>query len=476
MSTDKLHSVLIVDDDSAMRSTLCSMLEEENIESIPVSSAEEAMEFLRGRDVTAIISDIRMPGKSGIELLGEIRELRPSTPVILMTAFGRIDTAVEAMRLGAFHYITKPFKRKEALITLERAFEYRLLADENTMLRRAVAEQTSSCGDLLGESPAMREIFSVVRKVAINRSTVLITGESGTGKEVLARAIHFSSDRASEAFIPVNCSALPENLLESELFGHIRGAFTGAHIAKKGLFEEADDGTLFLDEIGDISPLMQAKLLRVLQDGEVRPVGATRSIRTDVRLIAATNRDLRKRIKTGDFREDLYYRLSVIPIHIPPLRERPEDVRVLAEAFLRRHESDPHQRLTPAAIKKLEGAPWKGNGRELENAIERAITLADHLEIDADAFPFLDDEELTTDLPQGNLFEDALEDLPKLQELEDRYIAEILKRTGGNKMHAARILGIDRRTLYRRYEDLTPYLEDADDEPTGLSQSEKELP
>jgi two-component system response regulator HydG len=476
MSPDKLHSVLIVDDDSAMRSTLCSMLDEENIESIPVSSAEEAMEFLRGRDVTAIISDIRMPGKSGIELLGEIRELRPSTPVILMTAFGRIDTAVEAMQLGAFHYITKPFKRKEALITLERAFEYRLLADENTMLRRAVAEQTSSCGDLLGESPAMREIFSVVRKVAINRSTVLITGESGTGKEVLARAIHFSSHRASEAFIPVNCSALPENLLESELFGHIRGAFTGAHIAKKGLFEEANDGTLFLDEIGDISPLMQAKLLRVLQDGEVRPVGATRSIRTDVRLIAATNRDLRKRIETGDFREDLYYRLSVIPIHIPPLRERPEDVRVLAEAFLRRHESDPRQRLTPAAIKKLEGAPWKGNGRELENAIERAITLADHLEIDADAFPFLDDEELTADLPQGNLFEDALEDLPKLQELEDRYIAEILKRTSGNKMHAARILGIDRRTLYRRYEDLAPYLEDADDEPTGLSQSEKELP
>jgi transcriptional regulator with PAS, ATPase and Fis domain len=313
----------------------------------------------------------------------------------------------------------------------------------------------------------MREIFAIVRKVAINRSTILITGESGTGKEVVARAIHFTSDRASEAFIPVNCTALPENLLESELFGHIRGAFTGAHTAKKGLFEEADEGTLFLDEIGDISPLMQAKLLRVLQDGEVRPVGATRSIRTNVRLIAATNQDLRKRIKTGDFREDLYYRLNVIPIHIPPLRERPEDIRVLAEAFLRRHESDPRQRLTLAAMKKLEAAPWKGNGRELENAIERAITLADHLEIDADAFPFLDDNDFTTDLPQGNLFDRAL---------EDRYIAEILKRTGGNKMHAARILGIDRRTLYRRYEDLTPYLDDADDEPTGLSQSEKELP
>ncbi len=473
MTTNKLHSVLIVDDDSAMRSTLCSMLEEENIEGIPVSSADEAIELLQGRDVTAILSDIRMPGKSGIELLGEIRELRPSTPVILMTAFGRIDTAVEAMRLGAFHYITKPFKRKEVLITLERAFEYRLLADENTKLRRTVAAQTSSYGDLLGESPAMREIFAVVRKVALNRSTVLITGESGTGKEVVARAIHFSSDRASEAFIPVNCTALPENLLESELFGHVRGAFTGAHTAKKGLFEEANDGTLFLDEIGDISPLMQAKLLRVLQDGEVRPVGATRSFRTNVRLIAATNQNLRSRIETEDFREDLYYRLSVIPIHIPPLRERPEDISVLAEAFLRRHEVDPRQRLTPGAIKKLASAPWKGNGRELENAIERAITLSDYLEIDADAFPFLDEEELGTNLlNQGNLFEHSIEDLPKLQELEDRYIAEVLKRTDGNKMQAARILGIDRRTLYRRYEDLAPYLEDGDKEPTDLGESE----
>lgn len=474
MSTNKLHTVLIVDDDSAMRSTLCAMLEEENIEGLLASSADEAMDLLGRRDVTAIISDIRMPRKSGIELLSEIRELRPSTPVILMTAFGGIDTAVEAMRLGAFHYITKPFKRKEVLITLERAFEYRLLADENTMLRRAVAEQTSAPGDLLGESAAMREIFAIVRKVSINRSTVLITGESGTGKEVVARAIHFSSDRGSEAFIPVNCTALPENLLESELFGHVRGAFTGAHAAKKGLFEEANEGTLFLDEIGDISPMMQAKLLRVLQDGEVRPVGATRSIRTNVRVIAATNKVLRERIETGDFREDLYYRLNVIPIHIPPLRERPEDIRILAEAFLRRHETDPRQRLTPGAIKRLESSSWKGNGRELENAIERAIVLADHLDIDANSFPFLDDEKLTKEVPQGDFFDRALEELPKLQELEDRYIAEVLKRTDGNKMHAARILGIDRRTLYRRYEDLAPYLEGADDESSKVSSPKTE--
>jgi two-component system NtrC family response regulator len=276
-----------------------------------------------------VLSDIRMPGKSGIEMVGDVKRLRPATPVILMTAFGSVASAVEAMRAGAFDYVTKPFEPEAVLFAVERAVERRALEEENRSLRRAL-ERTASLGDLIGASPAMRDIAALIRKLAHTRSSVLITGESGTGKEVVARTLHFHGSRAAEPFVPINCSAIPEGLLESELFGHVRGAFTGAHASKRGLFEQANGGTLFLDEIGDLGMGLQSKLLRVLQDREVRPVGGNSAVPVDVRIIAATNRDLEKEMADGRFREDLYYRLAVIPIHIPPLRERPEDVPALA--------------------------------------------------------------------------------------------------------------------------------------------------
>ncbi|RIL04815.1 MAG: sigma-54-dependent Fis family transcriptional regulator [Proteobacteria bacterium] len=444
------RSVLVVDDDAAMREMVVSLLEDQGIQARAASSADEAMDRLGESDCDVVLSDIRMPGRTGIELLGQIRELRPDTPVVLMTAFGSIDSAVEAMHAGAFDYVTKPFQRDALLVTLERAFERRALEEENRRLRRAV-DQTSSFGDLIGHSPAMRDIFALVRKIADNRSSVLITGESGTGKEVVARTIHFSGGRAARPFVPINCTAIPEGLLESELFGHVRGAFTGAHVTKRGLFEQASGGTLFLDEIGDMGLGLQGKLLRVLQDREVRPVGSNTSVKVDVRIIAATNRDLRVEIDAGRFRRDLFYRLNVIPIEIPPLRERPEDVPVLAEAFVRKHSEGRPRRLSPAAIERLKRCPWEGNARELENVIERALALSDAVEIGPVDLPLPGDGPTSASDTHG-LVADALERHMTLAELEDLYIDRVLEHTRGNKVHAARILGINRRTLYRRGE------------------------
>jgi DNA-binding NtrC family response regulator len=443
------RSVLVVDDDAAMREMLSSLLEEAGIGARAAESADVALEALRENDFDAVLSDIRMPDKTGIDLLGELREVRPETPVILMTAFGSLDSAIEALRAGAYDYITKPFKRDAILVAMERAFERRELERENRRLRRAV-DHTTSFGDLIGTSPAMREIFALIRKVGNSRASVLLSGESGTGKEVVARTIHFTGARAKRPFVPVNCTAIPEGLLETELFGHVRGAFTGAHTSKRGLFEEADHGTLFLDEIGDMGPSLQGKLLRVLQDNEMRPVGSTKSIKVDVRIIAATNKDLRKEIEEGRFRRDLFYRLNVIPIHIPPLRERPDDIPLLAEVFLRKHSDGDRYNLTPAAVQRLLRCPWEGNARELENLLERAVALAEGPEIQAEDLPLPNE---TTE-PRAQLGEalarSAAQRQLTLREVEDLYIAEILRLAGGNKVHAARILGINRRTLYRR--------------------------
>ena len=444
------RSVLIVDDDAAMRQMLASLFRDEGYDAVPAGSAEEALKKAAGSEFDVVLSDIKMPGRSGIELLGELRGVCPETPVVLMTAFGSIETAVEGMRAGAFDYVTKPFEPEAVLLTMQRAVERRALEQENRRLRRAV-DRTRAMGDLIGESQAMREIFALIRRVSHNRSNVLITGESGTGKEVVARTLHFHGSRPDQPFVPINCTAIPEGLLESELFGHVRGAFTGAHANKRGLFEEADGGTLFLDEVGDMGPGLQAKLLRVLQDREIRPVGGNKSVKVDVRIIAATNKDLLAEIEAGRFREDLYYRLNVIPIHIPPLGERPDDVPALVDAFLRRHANGEPRAFTRAAMERLCAMPWKGNARELENAIERALALSDAREIDIGDLP-----EHASGLDTSPVGRDVLDLGPlarermTLHELTDRYIEEVLKLTGGNKVKASAILGIDRKTLYRR--------------------------
>ena len=447
---DPSSSVLIVDDDAAMRQMLVSLLRERGLAAADAASAELALERLREAEYGAVLSDVKMPGCSGIDLVGEIRRLRPETPVILMTAFGSIDSAVEAMRAGAYDYVAKPFDPDTLLLTLERALERRALEAENWRLRRAV-DRTASFGDLVGQSPAMREIFALIRRVAHGRSSVLITGESGTGKELVARTLHYHGSRADKPFLPINCSAIPEGLLESELFGHVRGAFTGAHTSKRGLFEQANGGTLFLDEIGDMGSSLQGKLLRVLQDQEIRPVGGTQAVKVDVRIVAATHQDLEAEIAAGRFREDLYYRLAVIPIHVPPLRERPEDVPGLVAAFVRKHAGATRRALTQAALDRLAALPWRGNARELENLVVRALALSDAEEIGPADLP-LGSAGVGESDDEAALLRQASGEHRTLREVEERYIDQILKLTGGNKVRAAAILGIDRKTLYRRAE------------------------
>jgi DNA-binding NtrC family response regulator len=444
--------LLLVEDDNAMREMLESLFRQEGYVVSEASSAVAALELVRQTDFDVVLSDIKMPGKSGLELVGELRELRPDTPVVLMTAFGSIDTAVDAMRAGAFGYTTKPFQPDEVLRTVKRALDRRSVEDANRKLRGTHANPNFK--ELIGDSPAMRNVFSVIRRAAAVDASVLITGESGTGKEVVARTLHHHGRRAQKPFLPINCTAIPEGLLESELFGHVRGAFTGAIATKRGLFERADGGTLFLDEIGDMGAGLQAKLLRVLQDHEVRPVGSTQAVKVDVRIIAATNRNLEVEMETGRFREDLYYRLNVIPIHLPPLRERPEDIPSLVDAFVRRHSGDRPRRFSRDALLRLQSQPWRGNARELENVVERTIALCDADLLNAADLPIQAAIECDTSEPSQvglvRALADAARDGVTLRALEDLYIEQMLAVTGGKKGEAAKLLGIDRKTLYRR--------------------------
>ncbi|MAG31259.1 MAG: Fis family transcriptional regulator [Deltaproteobacteria bacterium] len=444
-------SILVVDDDQSILDMTEDLLCEAGMQVTKSSSGEEALALAAERDWDVVLSDLQMPGIDGLDLLSEMRRRRPNTPVIIMTAFGTIQSVVDAMRAGALDFVTKPFGADELLVSLERAFERRALEEENRRLRQAVA-RTSSFGELVGKSPAMNEIYALIKKIGTNRSNILITGESGTGKEVVARTIHLTGARAGKPFVPINCTAMPEGLLESELFGHVRGAFTGAHANKKGLFEAAEGGTLFLDEIGDMPLSLQGKLLRVLQDHEVRPVGGTQNIKVDVRIIAATNQDTQQAIDKGTFRQDLFYRLDVIPVRIPPLRERSEDIPVLAETFLRKHSNDPRARFSEAAIRKLVRAPWPGNARELENCIERALALADSLEITASDILLPNESGTGNGSLQEMLVRLALEQRLSARELTDAYIEAALEAAHGRKSEAARILGMNRRTLYRREE------------------------
>jgi DNA-binding NtrC family response regulator len=445
-------SVLVVDDDDAILDMVKDLLSDAGYGVQTANSAEDALAFTREHECDAVLTDIQMPGKGGLELLAELRALRPDTPVVLMSAFGSIRSAVAAMRAGALDYVTKPFEAEDLLAALERALERRELEEENRRLRRAVGRATSF-GELVGKSPAMNEIYALIRKIASNRSNVLITGESGTGKEVVARTIHFTGTRKEKPFVPINCTAMPEGLLESELFGHVRGAFTGAHTAKKGLFEAAIGGTLFLDEIGDMPPSLQGKLLRVLQDHEVRPVGGTEGVKVDVRIIAASNQDLANGMETGQFRKDLFYRLNVIPIRVPPLRERVEDIPVLAEAFLRKHASDGRYCFTEQVLRKLARATWPGNARELENCVERALALVDSHEIrTADILLSTDEGQCGDGSLQDMLARMALERRVTLKELSDAYVDAALEAAHGRKSEAAELLDVNRRTLYRREE------------------------
>jgi len=443
------QSILVVDDDALIRETLTDLLGAQGYEVEDVGSAEAALGRVEERDFSCVLTDLQMPGMNGLDLLGALRERHPEIPAVMMTGFGSIDSAVEAMRLGAQDFVTKPFQADRLRLTLERAFEKRELEEENKRLRAAV-DRIASFGDLVGKSAAMNEIYALIRKIGRNASTVLMTGESGTGKEVVAQTIHFSGDRADRPFVPINCTAMPEGLLESELFGHARGAFTGAHKAKKGLFQEAEGGTIFLDEIADMSPTLQGKLLRVLQDHQIRPVGGNESVEVDVRVIAATNRDLRAEIAAGRFREDLFYRLNVIPIHIPPLRERPDDIPPLAQAFVERKSSGTPRVLSERAMQKLQNAPWPGNARELENCIERSLALSEGTEIQ-DRDILISDEPMSGDDGlESSILRLARERRVTLHELGEHYVDAVLNFTRGRKSEAARILGINRRTLYRR--------------------------
>ena len=443
--------IVVVDDEQEMANLLGDVLRDEGFEAEVFTIAEKALKSVSSVAPALVITDFKMGDMDGMTLLQRIKAAHPEVPVILITAFGSIDLAIEATRMGAYHFITKPFRMKEVLLVVERALTHRRVQRENKRLRREV-QRRYRFGGIIGKSRPMQNVFSLIERVAATNSNVLILGESGTGKELVAKAIHYNSVRKDHPFVAVNCSALPEGLLESELFGHVRGAFTGAHANKQGLFQEATRGTLFLDEIGDMPMALQAKLLRAIQEKSIRPVGGNREIRISTRIVAATHRDLRKEVREATFREDLYYRLSVIPVRLPPLRERLEDIPLLVNHFLDRvardMNSDPKE-VSSEAMRALMRYPWEGNVRELENVIERAHVLSPGRMIGVD--DVIEELRHRSADPVAEATDGAppWDDLPTLQELERRYIIRVLRITGGNKEKAASILGIDRRTLYR---------------------------
>ncbi len=450
--SDALGTILVVDDDAAMRALLKDVLADRGHQVAVAEGGREALKQLQEQDYEVVLTDLRMRDLQGIELLAEVKRLFPDTNVIIMTAFGSVESAVEAMKQGAYDYVTKPIKTEELLLVVERAVREAALRREVARLRKEVSREYSF-HQILGKSKPMREVFDLIRRVADSATNVLITGESGTGKELVAKAIHYNSGRRDAPFVPVNCAAIPEALLESELFGHVKGAFTDAKTDKRGLFEEANGGTLFLDEISELPLMLQAKLLRAIQEREIRRVGATKSVPVDLRIIAATNLSLADEVKQKRFREDLYYRLNVIEIRLPPLRERREDIPLLVEAFLRKcaeSSRKPVQGISESALALLVDYAWPGNVRELENVIERAVTLARGEKIVAEDLP----PAVQGSRGERQVIDEAAERTLPLQEVEREYILRILDKTGGNKYQAAQILGIDRKTLYRKLAEI----------------------
>ncbi len=446
MAAGDRPQILIVEDDPEMLALVSEHLEDEGHEVVGSRHGAEAIAILRTRRFDSVLSDLRMPGVDGMEVLKAARELQPDTPVILITAFGTIETAIQAIRQGAFDYVTKPFSLDEIGLLVGKALEHRRLREENRRLREEVAGRYR-LHNLLAVSPIMQGVFALIRQAAPGDANVLIAGESGTGKELVAKAIHYNSPRAERPFVPVNCAAMPAGLLESELFGHVKGAFTGAVGTRRGLFREAAGGTLFLDEIGDMPPELQSKLLRAIEDRAVRPVGSDETVPVDLRLVAASNKDLAARIREGQFREDLYYRLAVIPVTLPPLRERREDIPLLAEHFLRRALESAGKRgiaFTPEAMAAMLRHPWPGNVRELENVVERAVTLTVGDRVSPQAL-LLD----ASPAPAPGSLLAHMAGRPSLQQLADEYTTLVLRETGGDKAKAAEILKVSKRTLYR---------------------------
>lgn len=443
-----LPSILVVDDDQRNREMLAEALSQAGFGVDIACDAMEALSKASAVTYDAVLSDICMTPLSGLDLLNSLRKTLPEIPVVLLTAFGCVDTAIQAMKQGAADYIAKPVNLEELVLTMKRAVEHRRLAEDNRTLQRAFRERPRAAS-LIGQSKKMVEVFKLVGKVSRSRTAVLIQGESGTGKELIARAIHDNSPRATHRFVAVNCSAIPDSLLESELFGHIKGSFTGAHAMRRGLLEEASGGTFFLDEIGDLSPSGQAKLLRVLQEGEIRRIGSNESVPVDLRIIAASRRNLTDFVATGRFREDLLYRLNTVTIVLPPLRERPEDIPLLAEFFLARYGDQkevPVTAFSSAAKRVLSEYSWPGNVRELEHVIERAVALATHAVLSIDDLPPAVLQKNIGNSNHAVLFPGTLKALQREQ------VLKMLASTHGNKERTARLLGISRRTLYRLLE------------------------
>ncbi|BCR05347.1 acetoacetate metabolism regulatory protein AtoC [Desulfuromonas versatilis] len=443
--------ILIVDDEEGMRRLLARVLAKEGHDTLTVGSGEEALQQIGAEEFDLVITDIKMPGMGGLELLREIKSFDPGLPIIVITAYGTVESAVQALRAGAYDYITKPFETDEIKLTVAKALERERLLAENRYLHQEL-EQRYSFSGIIGTSQGMKQVFEVASSVAQSNANVLVTGESGTGKELVARSIHYSSARKEKSFIVLNCAALSEGVLESELFGHEKGAFSGALATKKGRFELAHEGTLFIDEVGEMSLNAQVKLLRVIQEHEFERVGGTKTIHSDVRIVAATNKNLEEEVRRGRFREDLYYRLNVVNIHLPPLRERREDIEALARHFLQKYALETGKKvdqLAPRALSCLLAYEWPGNVRELQNVMERAVVLSRGEVITPRDFPqgLSGQDQICLELPErGGSLTEILEDL------ERQLIIQTLNREKGSQTRAATALGIKRTTLRYKME------------------------
>ena len=448
--------ILIVDDEPLTLELVVEKLASTGFDATVVASAEEAFQVAGIRSFDVVVTDLSMPGTSGMEVLAHFSETYPEISVIVLTGMGTVESAVEAMKRGAFDYLSKPTKTDELILSIERALELRALKTENILLRTQVQEQ-HRFERLIGQSAPMQALYRIIKRVAKTDSTVLIMGESGTGKELIANAVHSCSERRDKPFVPINCGAIPEELLESELFGHDKGAFTGAFKDRRGRFELAHTGTIFLDEIGEMSPKLQVKLLRFLQERKFQRIGGTRTIEVDVRIIAATNKDLEKAVATGEFREDLFYRLNVIPIQVIPLREREGDIPLLVDHFILQHcthKEIPLKHVSRQTLEYLKNYRWPGNVRELENAVERIVILCEDDEIKPDDLPERMQvcrpvvEEVTAALPE--IGEEGINLKDMLEELESRLIMEALRKAEGVKNKAAKLLGLNRTTLIEK--------------------------